>query len=65
MRFGMIPNGGSRPEQSREQELAELLMKACVARDAGFHSLWVGPGYLQNGWHATCCSPESPLRHRG
>jgi alkanesulfonate monooxygenase SsuD/methylene tetrahydromethanopterin reductase-like flavin-dependent oxidoreductase (luciferase family) len=53
MRFGMILNGGGRPELSREQELAELLIKTRAARDAGFHSLWVGPGYLQNGWHAT------------
>jgi alkanesulfonate monooxygenase SsuD/methylene tetrahydromethanopterin reductase-like flavin-dependent oxidoreductase (luciferase family) len=53
MRFGIILNGGSRPELSREQEFAELLMKVRAARDAGFHSLWVGPGYLQNGWHAT------------
>ena len=44
MRFGMILNGGGRPELSRTQELAELLMKARAAQDAGFHSLWLGPG---------------------
>jgi alkanesulfonate monooxygenase SsuD/methylene tetrahydromethanopterin reductase-like flavin-dependent oxidoreductase (luciferase family) len=53
MRFGIILNGGSGPELSREQEFAELLMKARTARQAGFESLWVGPGYLQNGWHPT------------
>jgi alkanesulfonate monooxygenase SsuD/methylene tetrahydromethanopterin reductase-like flavin-dependent oxidoreductase (luciferase family) len=53
MRFGIILNGGGRPELSREQELAELLLKARTAREAGFHSLWVGPGYLEHGWHAT------------
>jgi alkanesulfonate monooxygenase SsuD/methylene tetrahydromethanopterin reductase-like flavin-dependent oxidoreductase (luciferase family) len=53
MRFGIILNGGSGPELSREQEFAELLMKARAARQAGFQSLWVGPGYLQNGWHPT------------
>lgn len=53
MRFGIILNGGGRPELSREQELAELLTKARTAREAGFHSLWVGPGYLERGWHAT------------
>ena len=30
-----------------------MLLKARIAREAGFHSLWVGPGYLQNGWHPT------------
>lgn len=53
MRFGIVLNGGSRPGLSREQELAELLMKARTARDAGLQSLWVGPGYLQHGWHPT------------
>jgi alkanesulfonate monooxygenase SsuD/methylene tetrahydromethanopterin reductase-like flavin-dependent oxidoreductase (luciferase family) len=53
MRFGIILNGGNRPELSREHEFTELLRKARTARDAGFHSLWVGPGYLQNGWHPT------------
>jgi alkanesulfonate monooxygenase SsuD/methylene tetrahydromethanopterin reductase-like flavin-dependent oxidoreductase (luciferase family) len=53
MRFGIILNGGSGPELSREQEFTELLLKARTARQAGFHSLWVGPGYLQNGWHPT------------
>jgi alkanesulfonate monooxygenase SsuD/methylene tetrahydromethanopterin reductase-like flavin-dependent oxidoreductase (luciferase family) len=52
MRFGIILNGGSRPALSRQQELTELLLKARTAREAGFHSLWVGPGYLQHGWHA-------------
>jgi alkanesulfonate monooxygenase SsuD/methylene tetrahydromethanopterin reductase-like flavin-dependent oxidoreductase (luciferase family) len=53
MRFGIVLNGGSRPELSRQQELAELLMQARLAREMGFHSLWVGPGYLQNAWHPT------------
>jgi len=53
MRFGIILSGDSPPEQSRGQTLAELLMKARTARDAGFHSLWVGPGYLHNSWHAS------------
>jgi len=53
MRFGIILSGDSPPEQSRQQALAELLLKARTARDAGFHSLWVGPGYLHNSWHAS------------
>jgi alkanesulfonate monooxygenase SsuD/methylene tetrahydromethanopterin reductase-like flavin-dependent oxidoreductase (luciferase family) len=51
MRFGIILNGGGRPELSRQQEFTELLQKARTAQAAGFHSLWIGPGYLQNGWH--------------
>jgi alkanesulfonate monooxygenase SsuD/methylene tetrahydromethanopterin reductase-like flavin-dependent oxidoreductase (luciferase family) len=53
MRFGMILNGGQRTGQAREEALAELLAKARMAQRCGFHSVWVGPGYLDNGWHAT------------
>lgn len=53
MRFGMILNGGSAPGQARETALAEILEKARMAHRNGFHSLWVGPGYLNQGWHAT------------
>src|SRR5919199_4872614 len=53
MRFGIILNGGPTPRQSRAGVLAELLEKARLARRCGFHSLWVGPGYLTQGWHAT------------
>lgn len=52
MRFGMNLDGGSRPGQSREHALAERLEKARNAKSHGFHSLWVGPGYLNNSWHA-------------
>lgn len=53
MRFGLILNGGNRPEQERQQAFADMLAKARVAQQYGFHSLWVGPGYLQQGWHTT------------
>jgi alkanesulfonate monooxygenase SsuD/methylene tetrahydromethanopterin reductase-like flavin-dependent oxidoreductase (luciferase family) len=53
MRFGIILNGGQRAGQPREEALAALLAKARTAQQCGFHSLWVGPGYLDDGWHAT------------
>jgi alkanesulfonate monooxygenase SsuD/methylene tetrahydromethanopterin reductase-like flavin-dependent oxidoreductase (luciferase family) len=53
MRFGIILNGGSAAGQSRAVALAEMLEKASIAQHYGFHSLWVGPGYLDQGWHAT------------
>jgi alkanesulfonate monooxygenase SsuD/methylene tetrahydromethanopterin reductase-like flavin-dependent oxidoreductase (luciferase family) len=53
MRFGIILNGGGKPGRSREAALAEMLEQARVAYRSGFHSLWAGPGYLNQGWHAT------------
>ena len=53
MRFGLILNGGQRAGQPRDEALAALLAKARTAQRCGFHSLWVGPGYLDDGWHAT------------
>jgi alkanesulfonate monooxygenase SsuD/methylene tetrahydromethanopterin reductase-like flavin-dependent oxidoreductase (luciferase family) len=52
MRFGINLDGGSEPGQSRETVLADLLEKARTAQRYGYHSLWVGPGYLAQGWHA-------------
>jgi len=53
MRFGIILDGGNRPGQSREEAFLERLETARQAKRHGFHSLWVGQGYLHNGWHAT------------
>jgi alkanesulfonate monooxygenase SsuD/methylene tetrahydromethanopterin reductase-like flavin-dependent oxidoreductase (luciferase family) len=53
MRFGIILNGGNGARQPRAAAMADLLAKAGAAQRGGFHSLWVGPGYLDNGWHAT------------
>jgi len=53
MRFGIILDGGNRPGQSREEAFLERLETARQAKRHGFHSLWVGQGYLNNGWHAT------------
>jgi alkanesulfonate monooxygenase SsuD/methylene tetrahydromethanopterin reductase-like flavin-dependent oxidoreductase (luciferase family) len=53
MRFGIILDGGNRPGQSREEAFLERLKTARQAKRHGFHSLWVGQGYLNNGWHAT------------
>jgi hypothetical protein len=33
--------------------MADLLAKARTAQRCGFHSLWVGPGYLHNGMPLT------------
>jgi alkanesulfonate monooxygenase SsuD/methylene tetrahydromethanopterin reductase-like flavin-dependent oxidoreductase (luciferase family) len=53
MRFGIILNGGSESGQARDVALADMLEKARMAHRHGFQSLWVGPGYLDQGWHAT------------
>jgi len=53
MRFGIILDGGERPGDPREQALRDRLEKARQAGRHGFHSVWVGQGYLNNGWHAT------------
>jgi alkanesulfonate monooxygenase SsuD/methylene tetrahydromethanopterin reductase-like flavin-dependent oxidoreductase (luciferase family) len=52
MRFGLILDGGSTVGQPRQAVLADILEKARTAHRCGFHSLWVGPGYLNQGWHA-------------
>jgi alkanesulfonate monooxygenase SsuD/methylene tetrahydromethanopterin reductase-like flavin-dependent oxidoreductase (luciferase family) len=52
VRFGIILDGESSAGQSRQQGLAERLEKARLAKEYGFHSLWVGQGYLNNSWHA-------------
>jgi hypothetical protein len=33
--------------------LKELIGRATLAHRWGFHSLWTGPGYLDQGWHPT------------
>lgn len=52
MRFGIILNGGGRPGDSRTKALADRLEKAGRAQKLGFHSLWVGQGYLNNSLEA-------------
>jgi alkanesulfonate monooxygenase SsuD/methylene tetrahydromethanopterin reductase-like flavin-dependent oxidoreductase (luciferase family) len=53
MRFGLILDGGTRPGRSRDIAFKELLERATLAQRCGFHSLWTGPGYLNQGWHGT------------
>jgi alkanesulfonate monooxygenase SsuD/methylene tetrahydromethanopterin reductase-like flavin-dependent oxidoreductase (luciferase family) len=53
MRFGLILDGGNRPGHPRDQAFREILERAILARRCGFHSLWTGPGYLNQGWHPT------------
>jgi alkanesulfonate monooxygenase SsuD/methylene tetrahydromethanopterin reductase-like flavin-dependent oxidoreductase (luciferase family) len=53
MRFGLILDGGNKPGRPRESAFKDLLERAILARRYGFHSLWTGPGYLNQGWHPT------------
>jgi alkanesulfonate monooxygenase SsuD/methylene tetrahydromethanopterin reductase-like flavin-dependent oxidoreductase (luciferase family) len=53
MRFGLILDGGNKPGRPRDQAFREILERAILARRWGFHSLWTGPGYLNQGWHPT------------
>jgi alkanesulfonate monooxygenase SsuD/methylene tetrahydromethanopterin reductase-like flavin-dependent oxidoreductase (luciferase family) len=53
MRFGLILDGGHVPGRGRHASFAEILAKARAAQRAGFHSVWMGPGYLNQGWHTT------------
>jgi alkanesulfonate monooxygenase SsuD/methylene tetrahydromethanopterin reductase-like flavin-dependent oxidoreductase (luciferase family) len=53
MRFGLILDGGNKPGHPRDQAFREILERAILARRYGFHSLWTGPGYLNQGWHPT------------
>jgi alkanesulfonate monooxygenase SsuD/methylene tetrahydromethanopterin reductase-like flavin-dependent oxidoreductase (luciferase family) len=53
MRFGLILDGAAQPGQPRDTAFKELLERATSAHHGGFRSLWVGPGYLNQGWHAT------------
>src|SRR5262245_9158328 len=53
MRFGLILDGGTQPGQPRDTAFKELLERATLAHRCGFHSLWTGPGYLNQGWHPT------------
>jgi alkanesulfonate monooxygenase SsuD/methylene tetrahydromethanopterin reductase-like flavin-dependent oxidoreductase (luciferase family) len=53
MRFGLILDCGNRPGHPRDQAFREILERAILARRCGFHSLWTGPGYLNQGWHPT------------
>jgi alkanesulfonate monooxygenase SsuD/methylene tetrahydromethanopterin reductase-like flavin-dependent oxidoreductase (luciferase family) len=53
MRFGLILDGGNQPGRPRETAFKEVVERAALARRCGFHSLWTGPGYLNQGWHAT------------
>ena len=51
MHFGINLGGGDRRGQSREEGLAARLAKARLAKEMGYHSLWTGAGYLNNGRH--------------
>ena len=53
MRFGLILDGGNQPGRPRDAAFKELLERATLAQRWGFHSLWTGPGYLNQGWHPT------------
>ena len=53
MRFGLILDGGNRPGHPREMAFKEVVERAALAQRCGFHSLWTGPGYLNQGWHGT------------
>jgi alkanesulfonate monooxygenase SsuD/methylene tetrahydromethanopterin reductase-like flavin-dependent oxidoreductase (luciferase family) len=53
MRFGLILDGGTQPGRPRDTAFKELLERATLAHRWGFHSLWTGPGYLNQGWHPT------------
>ncbi len=53
MRFGIILDGGNLPGESRAQALEDRLGKARLTREWGYHSLWMGGGFLNNGWHAS------------
>ena len=53
MRFGLILDGGTQPGWPRDAAFKELLARATLAHRWGFHSLWTGPGYLNQGWHPT------------
>ncbi|MGH8066864.1 MAG: LLM class flavin-dependent oxidoreductase [Candidatus Entotheonellia bacterium] len=53
MRFGLILDGGNQPGRPRETAFKEVVARAALARRWGFHSLWAGPGYLNQGWHGT------------
>jgi alkanesulfonate monooxygenase SsuD/methylene tetrahydromethanopterin reductase-like flavin-dependent oxidoreductase (luciferase family) len=53
MQFGLILDGGSPPGYPRQTAFKELLERAARAKYWGFHSLWTGPGYLNDGWHST------------
>jgi len=53
MRFGLILDGGNKPGHPRDHAFKEILDRAIMARRCGFHSLWTGPGYLNQGWHPT------------
>jgi alkanesulfonate monooxygenase SsuD/methylene tetrahydromethanopterin reductase-like flavin-dependent oxidoreductase (luciferase family) len=53
MRFGLILDGGTRRGRARDTAFKELVERATLAHRWGFHSLWTGPGYLDQGWHPT------------
>ena len=53
MRFGLILDGGNLPGRPRETAFNELVERAVRAKHWGFHSLWTGPGYLNDGWHSS------------
>ena len=53
MRFGLILDGGNQPGRPRQTAFKELLERAARAKQWGFHSLWIGPGYLNDGWHSS------------
>ena len=65
MRFGIILDGGNLPGESRTQALEDRLGKARRTRDFGYHSLWMGGGFLNNGWHASSLLARAAAEAQG
>ena len=65
MRFGIILDGGNLPGESRVQALEDRLGKARRTRDFGYHSLWMGGGFLNNGWHASSLLARAAAEAQG
>ena len=65
MRFGIILDGGNLPGESRAQALEDRLGKARRTRDFGYHSLWMGGGFLNNGWHASSLLARAAAEAQG
>ena len=53
MKFGIILDGGNLPGESRVTALEDRLGKARRTYHWGYNSLWMGGGFLNNGWHSS------------
>ncbi len=65
MRFGIILDGGNLPGESRAQALQDRLVKARLTKEFGYHSLWMGGGFLNNGWHASSLLARAAAEAQG